>query len=173
MKTKNLYIRSSRVKYILINLILLLIFLFLTLIIFLEISQIFFIDNIDEEIINNISNNISRIANENSELYKAKTELALKRTFIFQPIIDLFHCKNSPSYFIPLKPKEYIHPFNLREFVLYKQFMILDGRTTEYNTNIAEVCEIVERYRDLVTKYQMFMGSSSSSSVHGLRATAY
>jgi hypothetical protein len=98
--------------------------LFLALIIFLEISQIFFIDNIDEEIINNISKNISRIANENYELYKAKTELALKRTFIFQPIIDLFHCKNSPSYFIPLKPKEYIPPFNLREFVLYDVFFM-------------------------------------------------
>lgn len=148
LKSKRFVYRKLLISLlILLNLILVLL---LTLIVFGDISQIFWPEIIPEEILKEATN-ITEGCLKDPELYKITPSTT--RTSVFQPCIDVFNCKYSyPSYFSPSNLKVDDIDFNLLEYIIYQQYVILDYTTTDLNNYINDLNHILEQYQSITNR---------------------
>jgi hypothetical protein len=142
---------SSMPKNFLISRIILSVILVLvTLIVLWVISQIFWPEIIPEEILKEATS-ITEGCLKDPELYKVNP--AIKRTSVFQPFIDVFNCKcYYPSYFAPSNLKVDDLDFNLLEYIIYQQYVILDYTTTDLNNYIEDLNKILEQYQSVTNR---------------------
>jgi hypothetical protein len=110
---------------------------------FIEANQLLNIDLINENLFNT-SNNIKA-----REIYK---EILSTKQCIFDPFIKLFHrsnrCSYTPSYFIPTKLEAKVYDFNLLEYIMYNQYIIL-----QYSTDhMIEMKNIVVQYQSIINR---------------------
>jgi hypothetical protein len=133
-------------KFLICLVLLLSVFLvLLTLIAFWDINQLLYPEIIPEEILKEATNILDGCLKD-TEVYKANP--TIQRTSIFQPFIDVFNCKYYyPSYFRPSNLKVDDLDFNLLEYIIYNQYVILDYTTTDLNNYIADLNDILERYQ--------------------------
>ena len=146
-KLEDEYNRSSYnlYWYILIYIIFIIIMsvIFVDLIIYLDVSSIKF--NIKDETLNITDYTHKLPINRTEYVYNVYTNKC-----IFEPFIRIFSNKSYfPSYFLPGELRVDIKDFNLLEYIIYNQYVILDYQTTCLMDYISGLNAILEQYRTI------------------------
>jgi hypothetical protein len=121
-------------------------------IIFFEVNQLLNINLINENIFS--SNNV--------KAQGILQEIIPPKGGIFDSFINLFkrssQCSYIPSYFIPTKYEVKIYDFNLLEYIINKQYIILDQYTMNSLKEITELNNLLEQSQifgnNLLEQYQ-------------------
>jgi hypothetical protein len=145
---KDIY--SNAIKAFIVKIILLLTGLLIIVffyIMFFEVSQLLNIDSLNDNLFNT-PNNIK--ARETSK------EILLTKGCVFDPFIKLFSTNSrwsyTPSYFVSTKLDVKTLDFNLLEYIIYNQYLILDYYTTDSLKYIAELNMIIEQHKTLIDR---------------------
>lgn len=136
--------------FIYITLILAIIILTLLLILLIAMLQLFSFEEIINEETLNTANSII-----NSSIYTENSDVC--NNCVFDPFIKLFD-KNGkyysyyPSYFIPTKLEVDNQEFNLLEYILYNQYVILDYYTADSREYISDLNDIITNFKSLTDR---------------------
>ena len=98
--------------------------------------------------------------NQNQFIWSKEQELPInilqRKWCIFDYFIKLFNTNNQgsyvPSYFIPTKLEVKSLDFNLLEYIIYNQYIILDYYTMDSMKQITELNNILEQYKTITSK---------------------
>jgi hypothetical protein len=112
---------------------------------FFSVNQILNMDLIDEDIF--------------TSKFKAEVNSKInvpQKGCIFDPFVKLFNTSSHwcyiPSYFIPTKLEVKIANFNLLEYIIHNQYIILDYYTMDSLKYITELNNILEQYQTITNK---------------------
>jgi uncharacterized membrane protein len=148
-KSKNKYNWNRIILYGLVYIILVLIIiilLFIVFVIYLEISQNLNHDIITQEIIHK-SNDILKEQTVNASCNRFRAESFTKMFYSPSTISCYF-----PSYFLPSNLRVSNSDFNLLEYILSNQYIILDYRITSFNECIEGFNDVLKQYKSVVPK---------------------
>lgn len=133
---------------IIVNIILFLITLFTI------IACLFFIFSDTNELFNIALNENQLISN--NKVQEIPLEILSRKYCIFDPFIKLFNTSNTvsyiPNYFIPSKLEVKNLDFNLLEYIIHNQYIILDYYTMDSTKQITELNKILEQYKTIIDK---------------------
>ena len=116
---------------------------FLTL--FLEVNQVFTFEKINDDILDIATKTINTFENYTENINNVNSS---KKNCIFDSFIKLFNnankdCQYYPSYFLPNPLKVNNTDFNMLEYILFNQYVILEYTTRDINVLISRMNDII------------------------------
>jgi hypothetical protein len=106
-------------------------------------------DNISEEILEKVSEKFISVESTTNSDYNVKKQ----NKCIFNIFIKLLDKKNTnyfPSHFIDTPLPEKATSFNLLEYIIYNQYIVLEYATKDMNEYITNLDNIIRQYQKMV-----------------------
>lgn len=118
--------------------------------IYIDITQVIYSDNIPEQILEKVSENLVSFESTINSHYNDRQK---KNNCIFDIFIKLFDQKDTnyfPSHFVHTSLPINDNSFNLLEYIIYNQYIVLAYTTNDMNEYITSLDNIIRQYQKMV-----------------------